>query len=111
MCAPLVHCDGVGGDGIYGWGGADPRRSVTARRPEPPLTPLGLSPAELAQALGRYRLRVGALIQALDSAAPVNLRHEGFAELEDLGAVIDVDLGSRATPSGAARMSEVERRV
>jgi hypothetical protein len=91
--------------------GANLRRSVTALRPEPPLTPLGLTPAELAQALGRYHLRVRALIQALGSAAPASLHHEGFAELEDLGAVIDVDLGSRAAPRGAMRMSEVERTV
>ena len=31
--------------------------------------------------------------------------------LEDLGAMLEVDIGARAAPSGAARMSELEREV
>jgi hypothetical protein len=41
----------------------------------------------------------------------MTLHNEAFAALEDLGAMIDVDIGARAAPSGQARMSEVERAV
>jgi hypothetical protein len=30
---------------------------------------------------------------------------------EDLGAMLEVDIGARAAPNGAARMSELEREV
>jgi hypothetical protein len=76
-----------------------------------PLTPLGLSSAELAQALGRYRLRLHALVHALASSAPMTLHNDAFPALEDLGAMIEVDLGARSAPSGQARMSELERAV
>jgi hypothetical protein len=41
----------------------------------------------------------------------MNLHNDAFPVLEDLGALIDVDIGARAAPSGQARMSEVERAV
>jgi hypothetical protein len=75
------------------------------------VTPLGLSHAELAHALGRYRVRLQALVDALAAATPMTLHNEAFAALEDLGAMIDVDIGARAAPSGQARMSELERAV
>jgi hypothetical protein len=75
------------------------------------VTPLGLSPAELAQALVRYRLRLDALIQALGSSAPMTVHHDAFSALEDLSAMIEVDIGARSASSGQARMSEVERLV
>ena len=78
---------------------------------EPPLTPLGLSPAELAQALGRYRLRLQALTHALASTTPMTLHNDAFPALEELGATIDVDIGARSAPTGQARMSELERAV
>jgi hypothetical protein len=76
-----------------------------------PLTPLGLSPAELALALGRYRRRLHALVQALASPAPMNLHNDAFPALEELGATIEVDAMARAAPTGEARMSEIERSV
>jgi hypothetical protein len=78
---------------------------------EQTLTPLGLSPAELAQALGRYRLRLHALIGALHAGAPISLDNDALPALEELGALIDVDIGARSASIGQARMSEVERRV
>jgi hypothetical protein len=94
-------------------GEAGPGRLASTRpvASEPPLTPLGLSHAELAQALARYRLRLHALVHVLGSAAPMNLHNDAFPALEDLGSTIDVDLGARATHSGKARMSEIERQV
>jgi hypothetical protein len=41
----------------------------------------------------------------------MNLHNDAFPVLEDLGALIDVDIGARAAPTGQARMSEVERAV
>jgi hypothetical protein len=90
---------------------AAPLPSLIRIPPELPLTPLGLTPAELAQALGRYRSRLHALIHALGSAAPMNLHNDAFPVLEDLSSMVDVDIGARSAPSGAARMSEVERAV
>jgi hypothetical protein len=78
---------------------------------EHPLTPLGLSAAELALALGRYRIQLHALARALDSAAPMTLHNDAFPALEDLAAMLDVDIGARTAPSGQARMSELERAV
>ena len=78
---------------------------------EPPLTPLGLSSAELAQALGRYRLRLHALTHALAATTPMTLHNDAFPALEELGATIDVDIGARSAPTGQARMSELERAV
>ena len=62
-------------------------------------------------ALGQYRLHLHALIRALGSSAPMTLHHDAFPALEDLGAIIEVDAGARAAPSGAARMTEIERAV
>jgi hypothetical protein len=78
---------------------------------EPTLTPLGLSPAELAQALGRYRLRLHALIGALHADAPISLDNDALPALEELGALIEVDIGARSASIGQARMSEMERLV
>lgn len=50
-------------------------------------------------------------MHALGSAAPMNLHNDAFPALEDLGAMLEVDMGARAAPSGQARMSEVERAV
>jgi hypothetical protein len=75
------------------------------------LTPLGLSPAELAQALGRYRLRLRALIHAIGATSPLTLHNAAFPALDDLGAMLDVDVGARSAPSGQARMTELERAV
>jgi hypothetical protein len=94
--------------------GARPVRPVASpghASREPTLTPLGLSPAELAQALGRYRLRLRALIGALDSGTPMSLDNDALPALEDLGALIEVDIGARSASIGQARMSEVERLV
>ena len=44
-------------------------------------------------------------------AAPLNRNNEALPALEDLGAMIEVDIGARAASAGQARMSEVERRV
>jgi len=41
----------------------------------------------------------------------MNLHNDAFPALEDLGSMIAVDIGARASPSGAARMSELERAV
>jgi len=41
----------------------------------------------------------------------MNLHNDAFPALEDLGAMLDVDIGARAAPSGQARMSEIERSV
>jgi len=88
-----------------------PPRTVGRHSREPPLTPLGLTSKELAQALGRYRLQLHALIRALGSGTPCALHAAASGALEDLDALIDVDAGARATPAGQARMSEVERSV
>jgi len=39
----------------------------------------------------------------------MNLHNDAFPVLEDLAAMLDVDIGARSAPSGASRMSEVER--
>jgi hypothetical protein len=39
------------------------------------------------------------------------LHNDAISALEDLGAMIDVDVGARETQSGEARMSEIERHV
>ena len=78
---------------------------------EPTLTPLGLTHAELASALGSYRSRLGALMRAVGEPAPMSLHSNAYPALEDLDAMIDVDLGARAASSGQARMTEVERTV
>lgn len=41
----------------------------------------------------------------------MSFHNDAFPALEELGATIDVDTGARATPSGQARMSEIERVV
>lgn len=41
----------------------------------------------------------------------MNLHHDAFPALEELGASLEVDSGARAAPSGQARMSEIERTV
>lgn len=75
------------------------------------MTPLGLTPAELARALGRYRLRLRALLVSLEGPAPTNLHDGAYSALEEFGTTVDVDLGARSAPCGEARMSEVERTV
>jgi hypothetical protein len=110
--AAMVHRGRIG-LGIYGWVCRRPPRSVVQDDSlrELPLTPLGLSHTELAQELGRYRLLLHALAHALASTAPMNLHNDAFPALEDLGAMLDVDIGARSAPSGQARMSELEREV
>jgi hypothetical protein len=41
----------------------------------------------------------------------MTLHNDAFPALEDLGAMVDVDLGARSAPSGQARMTELERAV
>ena len=75
------------------------------------MTPLGLTPAELSRALGRYRQRLRASLRALEVPAPANLHEGTSAALEEFGTTVDVDLGARSAPIGEARMSEIERTV
>jgi hypothetical protein len=97
--------------GIYEWVPAMPVRNVAGLSPEAELTPLGLTPPELAHALGRYRLSLHALLAELDGPGPVNLHNGAYSALEEFGTTVDVDLSARSAPCGDARMSEVERRV
>ena len=41
----------------------------------------------------------------------MTLHNDAFPALDDLGAMLDVDIGARAATSGQARMSELERAV
>lgn len=41
----------------------------------------------------------------------MNLHNDAFPALETLDAIVEVDSGARAAPTGEARMSEVERAV
>lgn len=77
-------------------------------RPEPPLTPLGLSHRELAQALGRYRLQLHGLIHALVTTAPGHARPDALQALDELTSKLEVDLGARRTSAGRERMSSLE---
>jgi len=75
------------------------------------VTPLGLSPQELAQALGRYRLRLHGLIRSLDQGQPTYLHDATYQALDELTVDLEVDLGARASSAGAERMTRIERDV
>ena len=75
------------------------------------MTPLGLSRHELAQALGRYRLRVHALIHALDQGRAGYVHTATYGALEELTQALEVDLEVRRTDPGRDRMSRVESDV
>jgi hypothetical protein len=94
-----------------GYGAPAPVTSALVSDPEPTLTPLGLTDGELAQALGRYRLRLHALIRAVASTAPPDVRRDPLPALQELDALVDGDIRARAVPTDASRMSDVERAV
>lgn len=73
------------------------------------VTPLGLSQQELAQALGRYRLGLHALIHAVPHDRVVFAGADSLRILEELSQKVEVDRGARESAAGGERMTPVER--